>query len=181
MRDLDLDHQVGSGAFDEGVGCLHPFGESRAKVPGVLAEIERAVGLHPRAGRIAPPPKTGAAQHFHRTGEIFARDIHDVVEVVGQLLMGERGRHQGDEPACRVDADLAEVPVPVDCGQRGNGLGVGVQDVESGAEGSGVRRGRLLHGGCSSRYRRDLQYTRATGRLRPAPESVTQSLLSHTA
>ena len=41
--------------------------------------------------------------------------------------MAVGGRHQCDEPAHRVEADLAEMPVPVDSGQRGDGFGIGAQ------------------------------------------------------
>ena len=61
--------------------------------------------------------------------------------------MAVGGRHQGDQPTHRVEADPAEAPAPVDGGERGDGVGVGVQDVEGGAEGSGMHRGRRLHGG----------------------------------
>ena len=47
------------------------------------------------------------------------------------------GRRQGDEAARRVQADAPEVPVPVDGGERGDGIGVGLQHVDGGAEGTG--------------------------------------------
>ena len=108
VRDLDLDHQVGRGALDEGDRLRFPYRKGGAKVPGPLADVERAVGFHPGTGGFAPPPKTGAAQHLHGAGEHLPRGFHDIVEKLGELLMGERRRHQGNDPARRIETDLTE-------------------------------------------------------------------------
>ena len=87
VRDLDLDDQIGRGTFDEGVEGRVPFGEGREVVPGPLADVERAIGLHPRAGRLAPTPKPGAADALHGAGDDASRDFHDVAEDPGQVAM----------------------------------------------------------------------------------------------
>ena len=148
MRDLDLHHQIGRSPFDEGEGGCISFGAGRVEASGALADVERAVGLHPGAGRLAPPAKPGAADTLHGAGDGAPRSLHDVVENPGQVFMGERGRHQGDDPAHGVEADPAEAPVPVDGGELGDGAGVGAQDVDGGAEGAGVHGGGGAHGGC---------------------------------
>ena len=115
--------------------------------PRTHADVERAIRLHTRTGRLVRPAQTGAAELSCRTGEDESRGFHEVVEDRGQVLMAVGGRHQCDEPAHRVEADLAEMPVPVDRGQRGDGFGIGAQDVDGGAKRSGTHRDRLVHGG----------------------------------
>ena len=65
--------------------------------------------------------------------------------------MEVRGRHQGNEPAHRVEADPAERPIPVDGRKLGDG--VGVQDVDGRAERPSVHGGRLVHGDSRLRAR----------------------------
>ena len=150
VRDLDLHHQVRGATFDEGVGRRVAFGEGREVVPGPLADVERAVGLHSRAGRLPPPPKPGAADALDGAGDGAPRGVHDVAEDLGQVLVGEGGRHQGDDPAHRVEADPAEAAVPVDGREFGDGAGVGAQDVDGGAQRPGEHGGGVVHGGCAS-------------------------------
>ena len=64
--------------------------------------------------------------------------------------MQARGRHQGDEPAHRVEADAPEMPVPVDGGELLDGLCVGPKDVDGGAERPDVHGGAVVHGGIAS-------------------------------
>ena len=115
--------------------------------PRTHADVERAIRLHTRTGRLVRPAQTGAAELSCRTGEDESRGFHEVVEDRGQVLMAVGGRHQCDEPAHRVEADLAKLPVPVDSGQRGDGFGIGAQDVDGGAKRPGTHRDRLVHGG----------------------------------
>ena len=57
-RDLGLDHQIGGGALEEGVGGHLSVGEGREIARGALADVERAVGLESRC-REARPGRAG--------------------------------------------------------------------------------------------------------------------------
>ena len=124
MGDLDLDHQVGSDTFDEGLDGRLPAITGRVISVRALTDVERAVRLHPGAGRVTLPSKPETAELLHRPGEGATGGIHDVVEYRGEIFMGMRRRHQSDEPAHRVEADPSEVAVPVDGGKLGDGCGV---------------------------------------------------------
>ena len=87
VRDLDLHHQIRRDVLEVGVGLRLPFGEGRQIPSGAFADVELAVRLHPRAGRLAPTPQTGAAQPPCRAGENAARGLHDVVQDPGQVVM----------------------------------------------------------------------------------------------
>ena len=95
-RDFDLDHQIGRGVLDEGFGAASPpFGQGREIASGALADVERAVWLHPCAGRLASPAKSGTAEPLRRTGEGTPRGVHDVIEDLGQVLVEVRGVPSG--------------------------------------------------------------------------------------
>ena len=107
----------------------------------MLADIERAVGLHTGAGRRARFAKAGSEQPLDRATEGAGGDVHDVVENRRKLVVEARRRHQGDEPACRVEADTPERTGPVDGRELRDGPGVGAKDVDRGAERPRVHRG----------------------------------------
>ena len=142
VRDLDLDHEVERRAFDERCGRGFVLDRRRAIPPGPLVEVEGAVRLHPRARRLVPPADARAAESLRDV----RRRVHDIVEDPRQILVQVRGRHQHDKPAYRIEADPTEPPVPVDGGQRGHGPGIGVQDVDLGAQRPHVHRGRAADG-----------------------------------
>ena len=82
--------------------------------------------------------------------------------------MQARGRHQGDDPAHRVEADPAEAAVPVDGGEGGDGLGVGAEDMEGGAERPLDRGDGSVHGGCASGM------DQRAGRRKPPARSIAR-------
>ena len=138
IRNLDLDHEIGRSELEVGVGRISTFGLGVEVTPGTLADVERAVRLQPRAWWIARPAQARAAEPSRRAGQRAPRGFDEVVENPGQILMTVRGRLQCDESTHRIQADPAEARVPVDRGKRGNGLGVGSQDVQEFSR--GVRR-----------------------------------------
>lgn len=62
-----------------------------AQVPGPLSEVKRAVALHSRAGRLALPARSGAAELFRCSGEGAPHGVHDVVEDRGQIFWRCKG------------------------------------------------------------------------------------------
>ena len=104
--------------FQERIGVRLPRDEGGPVVPGPVADVEGAVGLHARAGGLAPAAEAGGEKPFRRTAESARGDVHDVDEDAGEVVMETRGSHQGDEPPHRVQVHPPEVPVPVDGGER---------------------------------------------------------------
>ena len=68
---------------------------------------KRRLGMHPHKMQAARAPG----------------DVHDTVQDTGQVFTGVRRRHEGNEAAHRVEADPAEVAVPVDGDELGDGAG----------------------------------------------------------
>ena len=146
-RDLGFDDQIGGDSDHEIVGGRDPFAKSGEVALGPLADVERTVGLHPRTRRLAPSAKSGVADSAHRARERASRYVHDLVDELRQVFMQARRGHQGDDPKHRVEPDPAEVPVPVHRRERGDGVGVGPENVNGGAERPGVRGGGVVHEG----------------------------------
>ena len=94
--------------------CRRSFLERLSIGPGTLADVERAIGLHPGPGRFVPPPQARAAKLPRGACQSASRNVNDVVEDGRQVLVQARRRHQGDDPAHRVEAHPAELAVPVD-------------------------------------------------------------------
>ena len=152
VRDLDLDHQVGSGVFEVGVGLRFPFDDGGSIPPRTLADVEGAVRLHPRAGRLASAAEAGGEKPFRGATECLRGDVHDVHEYAGEIVMEARGGHEGDEPPHRVQAHPPEVPAPVDRGQLRDRVRVRAQGVDRRAERADGGRGGggAAHGGFAS-------------------------------
>ena len=146
VRDLDLHHEIGSGAFHVSIGRAFALDEGVAVAPGTLAEIESRVGLHSGAGRLARPSQASVAKPLRCASESAPCLVHDAAEELGQILVKAGRRHQDNEAAYRVEADATEVPVPVDGGKGGDGAGVGVKDVDGRAERPDLHGGGVVHG-----------------------------------
>ena len=63
-----------------GVDRIFAFGLGRAIASGTFADVERAVRLHPCAGRVTPPAQAGAPELSRCTGQGDPRRFHEVVE-----------------------------------------------------------------------------------------------------
>ena len=143
--DLDLNHEIRRGAFQEGVGRQLALDESRLIAPGARPDVERTVGLHPRARRFAPPAKTGRAETLGGTGHDRAGGVHDVREDLGQVVVQARGGHQRDEAPHRIETDPRKRPIPVDRRERRHRRGIGTQNMDGGAERPGERCRGSVH------------------------------------
>ena len=73
--------------FKVGVGLRCPLDEGGSIRRRPLADVEGAVGLHPRSGRIASPAKAGGEKPFRRASESAGGDVHDVHEYAGEIVM----------------------------------------------------------------------------------------------
>ena len=131
-------------------------------------DVERAIGLQPGIGGVPVPPEAGRAGCKHRPAKRVRRDVHDVLENPAQIFMQERRQQHGDEAADRVEGHPAEMAVPVDGGEGGDGLGVGAKDVEGGAERPLDHGGRSVHGGCASGV------NQRAGRREPTAPSIAR-------
>ena len=143
--DLDLDHEIRRGAFQEGVGRQLAIDDSRLIAPGARPDVERTVGLHPRARRFAPPAKTGRAKPLGGAGHDGAGGVHDVREDLGQVVVQARGGHQRDEAPHRIETDPRKRPIPVDRRERRHRRRIGAQNVDGGAERPGERCRGAVH------------------------------------
>jgi len=155
-RDLGFDHEVRGDAFEIGVGRRRTFPERFPIAPGTLADVERAIGLYPGPGRLAPPAQARAAKRSCRARQSASRDAHDIVEDGRQVLMQARRRHQDDDPAHRVQTHPTELVVPVERRKLDDGFRVGAKDVNRGTQRSRLHRARRVHGESSAAGRRIL-------------------------
>ena len=146
-RDLGLDDQVGSDTENVVVGRRAALATGIEVALRALADVERAVGLHPRARWLIPSAQAGGTDPSRRARDEASRRIHDMVEEIGQIFVQVRRGHQGDDSLHRVEPYPTEVPVPVHRRERGNGVGVGTQDVDGGAERPRVHRCGVVHEG----------------------------------
>ena len=166
--DLDLHRQVRAHPLHEGVGGGFSLHERRPIRFRAFADVERAVGLQPGIGRVAAPAEAGGADALRRAAERIRGEVHEVLDDPGQIVMEARRGHQGDEAAHWVEGHPAEMAVPVDGGELGDGAGVGPQDVDGGAERPLVHGGgRSVHGGYASGV------DQRAGRRKPPVRSVS--------
>ena len=137
----------------KGVGRRFSLAQCCAVRPCALAYVERAIGFHSGVRGIAAATKPGGTDPPPGTAQDLRRDIDNVAEYRDQVLMQARGGHQRDETARRVQANAAKSPVPVDGRERGDGFGVGSQDVNGGSERAGDGCGGRFHDSDVSAYR----------------------------
>ena len=165
--DFDLHRQIRAHPLHEGVGGGLSLHERRPIRFRAFADVERAVGLQPGIGGVPVPPEAGGADALRRPAERTRGEVHEVLDDPGQIVMEARRGHQGDEAAHRVEGHPAEMAVPVDGGEGGDGFGVGPKNVEGGAERPLDHGGRSVHGGCASGV------NQRAGRREPTAGSVS--------
>ena len=137
VGDIDFHHKAGCRVFQEGVGRCFSFSQRRAVRSRAFYDVERTIGFHGCIRGVAAATKPGGPDSSPRTAQYLCCDVHDITEYVGQVLVQAGGAHQDNQTAVRIQPDAAKFSVPIDGGERSDGIGVGSQQVKCGTEGTG--------------------------------------------